>query len=96
MAKLMRRGIKQESLREVLRIETTHCKQQCRRLEALVDKLIPTVEGLAQTLEQWVGDYARGSTSLSTTNRNLRLFKMIHRRDVHPIKKRLIRIIKHL
>jgi len=30
----MRRGRQPESLREILRIETAHAKQQCRKLEA--------------------------------------------------------------
>ena len=92
VAKLMRKGVDQESLREVLRIETTSSKQSCRELESLLDQLIPSLEGLIQTLEQWVGDYARGKQSRETVKQ----FKRIHRREIHPTKKRLIKIINGL
>lgn len=96
VTKTMCKGVNQESLREVLRIETTSSKQQCRELKSLVDQLIPALEGLIQTLEQWAGDYARGKTGISTATRNLKLFKKIHRREVHPLTNRLIKIIKKL
>jgi hypothetical protein len=94
--RLLRKGVHREKVREALRIETTNAKQHCRELEALLDELVPTVEGLIQLLEQWVGDYARGKTTQSTASRNLAVFKRVRRRDLHPITKRLVAIIKEL
>jgi len=91
VVKAMRRGVKPDDLQEILRIETTHAKQQCRQLDALTDKLIPAVEGLVQTLEQWTSAYPRINTTTA-----MRRYKEIHRRDIRPLKRRLTRIFKKL
>lgn len=87
----MRRGVKPDDLREILRIETTNAKRQCRELEALIDKLIPAVDGLIQTLEQWASTYPR-----INANAVPRRYKQIHRRDIKPLQKRVLRIVKGL
>lgn len=87
----MRKGVKPADLREILRIETTHAKQQCRELDALTDKLIPAVDGLIQTLEQWTSTYPR-----INANAAMRRYKEIHRRDIRPLQKRVLRIVKGL
>lgn len=91
VVKAMGKGVKSDDLREILRVETTHAKQQCRELDALTDKLIPAIDGLIQTLEQWTNAYPRINTT-----RALRRYKEIHRRDSKPLIRQLKRILDRI